>query len=245
MRLLLFALLLLLAADPTAAAEKRKYAVLSIIGDRMLLAQHFPNPDATPGRNARDFLPIDGGVIDNTALLAVNQALLRLDPGNKPVLLKAQDASLFVAQVPMLDSGGDSRPLLTTLQGMLKGTGATHLILLTKHRAAARLRLHDRMVGSGPLEGVGFYLDGGYETRNLQTNEPGTGALWPFAYFRIELIELGRGEILREARVLGSTPYASARADNTWKALTGEQKVRALQDLVRLEIERILPTLLD
>ena len=45
----------------------------------------------------------ESGVIDKTALLAINEAVTRQKPAVKPVLLVAKNATLFVAQAALLD----------------------------------------------------------------------------------------------------------------------------------------------
>jgi hypothetical protein len=247
MRALFLVLLLLLASHPADAAETRKYAVLSLIGDGMLISQWVPSTGARLDHNVKEFIPIVEGVFDKAALLAANEALVRLDPAAKPVLLFARERSLYEAQNRMLDKDGNSVQLLDHLRGMLAGTGATHLILLTKYRHQARLKMHDTTVGSGMLEGVGFYIDSSMAVKSADTGESGTGIVAPFAYFRIELIDLARGVVVKEERVVESTAVSTANssAQHAWNALSGAQKVRVLQDFIRKETARVIPALVE
>jgi hypothetical protein len=247
MRILSFVLLLLLASGAAEPAETRKYAVLSLIGDGMLISQWVPSTGARLDPNWKEFIPISEGVFDKAALLAVNGALKAIDPQGKPVLLFARERSLYEAQNRMLDSGGKSVDLLEHVRALLGGSGATHLILITKLRNEARLKMADTTVGSGMLEGVGFYIDSSIETRMVDTGAAGKGIVAPFAYFRVELIDLARGMVVNHERVVASTSVSTSNstAQHAWNALSGAQKVRVLQDLVTQETTRVIPKLVE
>jgi hypothetical protein len=247
MRILSILVLLVLANGPAFAAEARKYAVLSLIGDVMLISQWVPSTGARLDPNTKELIPINEGVYDKAALLAVNGALKKLDPDSKPVLLFARERSLYEAQNRMLDRGGKPVEMLEHVRGLLAGTGATHLILLTKLRNEARLKMHDTTVGSGMLEGVGFYIDSSMETRSVETGASGKGLLAPFAYFRIELIDLARGTVVNQERIVASTSVSidNSTAQHAWNALSGAQKVRTLQDLITRETTRVIPKLVE
>ena len=239
-------LVLLLALSPCVGADEgRKYAVLSLIGDRLLIVQHVPTVGSHLDRNVRQFLLLEDPSIEKAALLAADQALRRVDPTTKPVLLFPQDAALYAAQAKLLEEGGSSIRLLDAVRGLLQGTGTTHLILLTKLRAEALLRLSDRSVGSGFLEGAGFYIDLSLPTRRSDTRQSGTGFLAPFAYFKIALIDLARGEVVKEERIRASLTRSAARSEqgDAWNALSAEEKVRLLQNLIRSETARAVAAL--
>src|SRR5258706_2268180 len=168
MRFVLFLLSLLLAATASLPAEPRKYAVLSLIGDVMLISEWVPSTGARVDPNVKEFIPISEGVFDKAALLSVNNAIKAVDPAANPVLLFARERLLYEEQNRMLDAGGKSIELLQHVRGLLAGTGATHLILITKLRNEARLQMAHTPVGSGPLEGVGFYTDSTIETPTIE-----------------------------------------------------------------------------
>ncbi len=247
MRALFLLLIVLLASSPSGAAEARKYAVLSLIGDGMLISQWVPSTGARLDPNTKEFIPIVEGVFDKAALLAANNALKAIDPQSKPVLLFARERSLYEAQNRMLDRDGKPVELLEHIRSLLGGAGATHLILLTKLRNEARLKMHNTTVASGTLEGVGFYIDSAMETQLSDTGVAGKGLVAPFAYFRIELIDLARGTVVKQERVVASTSVsiANSTADHAWNALSGAQKVRVLQELITQETTRVIPKLVE
>jgi hypothetical protein len=66
--------------------------------------------------------------------------------------------------------------------------------------------------------------------------------LGPFAYFRLELIDLGRNEILREEKVIASRAY-STEGGNAWGLLSSSEKIATLQEIVRRETIKAVPSL--
>ena len=163
------------------------------------------------------------------------------------MLLVARDTTLYDAQAALMQTGGSSKQLLEKMGPMLKGSGATHLILVTKLRHEARVQqLKDTFMGSGMLEGLGFYVDAGRATPATPEG-PGLGGtpiLGPFAYFKLELIDVARGEILKEERVTASRIYTNPGSSNAWATLTNPEKIAALQDIIRRETAKAVPVLL-
>src|SRR5207253_2091864 len=124
---------------------------------------------------------------------------------------------------------------------------ATHLILITKHRGDALLRLATSYVGSGKIEGVGFYLDAGLVTRRSDTHARGNGFLAPFAYIKVTLVDAKTMAVIREQTVEESTTLSTARAEgslNPADVLTPAQKTAALQGMIRRAIARAVPSVL-
>src|SRR5436189_4011286 len=105
----------------------------------MLISEWVPATGARLDPNQKTFLPMSDGTFDKAALLSAHGALKRIDPALEPVLLFARERSLYEAQNRMLEADGKSVDLLEHLRGMVKGTSATHLILITKYRSQARL----------------------------------------------------------------------------------------------------------
>src|SRR5258705_13280645 len=95
-----------LVAGAVHAAEPRKYAVLSLIGDGMLISEWVPSTGARLDNNQKQFIPISEGVFDKAALLSINNALKRIDPAAAPVLLFARERTLYEAQNRILDANG-------------------------------------------------------------------------------------------------------------------------------------------
>jgi hypothetical protein len=155
-------LVLLLVVANAAAAADRHYAVLSLIGDKLLVVQYYQNEGFRSDSSLQASLALDDNALDKTALQAVDLTLRQVEPTDKPVLLVAKDTSLYEKQAELSRTGQTSKELLPAIGPLLRGSGATHLILLTKVKSEARVQsVKDIALGSGMLEGLGFYVDTG------------------------------------------------------------------------------------
>lgn len=242
MKTLITAILML--ALPAGAMAQRHYAILSLVGDEMMIVQREMQTGSRLETNARQSVSMPDATIDRGMLLAVDDAVRRADPSAKTTLLVSRRQAVYDAVARALDKGGSTagafeavRPIVATAKG------ATHLILVTKYRHAAMLRMRDGHVGSGTLEGVGFYVDYGSNARSYDLAEAERGLISPYAYFRVSLVDLASGKVLAEDRVIGSraTSPAVGTIGNAWAALTPQEKDKQLQDIIREETARVVP----
>ena len=241
MRILLLAFLALAASG---WAEARQFAVLSLIGDKLLVVQYYPNEGFRNDNNMQALVSLDDNSLDKTALAAASATLEKIEPGAKPVLLVAKDTSLYEAQAELRRTGKSAKELLPALGPMLRGSGATHLILLTKLRHEARVQqVKDTILGSGMLEGLGFYVDTGRAMPNAPQGQAVTGVLGPFAYFKLELIDLAKGDVVRTEQVVASRTFTNSESGNAWTALSNREKIEVLQDIIRRETTNAIPNL--
>jgi hypothetical protein len=240
----LIAAVLLLLLPLAAAAQPRQYAVLSLVGDQLLIVQREMVTGSNINRNERYAVPLPDATLDRTVVLAVDDALRRADPAARPVLLTARDPSLYAIAAKSLDSGGTAR-VFEAVRPVVANARATHLILVTKHRHRAMLRLKGGHVGSGFLEGMGFYLDHGSGDSGINASDTERGFISPFTYFTVSVIDLARGAIVAEDYAVGSAAYSplSGQIGNAWSALTPEEKDRQLNALIREETARVIPKL--
>jgi hypothetical protein len=182
--------------------------------------------------------------LEKTSLVAADEAIRKADPAAKPVLLFAQDGRIYTAQEKVLDEGGNSLHMLDYMRGLLMGQDVTHLILVTKVRQPARLQLDRAQVGSGVLEGLGFYVDRSLPIKDTSTGKTGLGFIAPFAYFKVTLVDLAKSTVVKEERVTGSTSAGVGQFSDTfnpWTNLPAERKVQLLQGLIRAEMARVIP----
>lgn len=238
-------LLLLVASLGAGAADAGHYAILSLVGDRLLVVTRELATGSRLDRNTRQFVPLPDNALDRSMGLAIDEAIHRSQPAAVTTLLAPKDPSLFAAAAR--DDGPASlEAILEAVRPMVAGTGATHLVLVTKQRHAAMLRLRDGLVGSGFLEGLGFYVDHGTFARSVDTNEAERGFIAPFTYVNVALVDLASGRVLSEERVIGSSAYTTGNTSigNAWQALTAQQKAQRLAEVMRSESERVIPQLL-
>jgi hypothetical protein len=236
----------LAAALAVHAADSRRYAVLSLVGDRILVVEREMSTGSRLDKNHRTFVDVPDHTLDKSMLLAIDDAIRRKDPGAITILLTPKDAALYAAAARELDGSGNTQRIYESVKPMLRGTNATHLVLVTKQRHAARLQLRDGMVGSGYLEGLGFYVDYGTLARTVDTNEAERGFIAPFTYVNVALIDVASGKVVAEERATGSAPYTtpSINIGNAWGALTPQEKADRLAEVMRIEADRVVPLLL-
>jgi hypothetical protein len=237
---------LLLAASLAHAQEPRKYAVLSLVGDALLVVQREMTTGTRVDRNTHTRVDMPNPALDNIIVGTVDRELVRAVPGTTPVLLAARRAEFFAIQSRALDEGTGIQNVVEALRDVVAPTKATHLVLVTKHRAQAKIALVDGKVGSGLLEGLGFYIDPGMIVTNRETGIRTEGFIAPYAYLVVSLVELPSGRVLARS-VVTETASASAVAQASftpWVTLTADQKVGMLDGLIKAGVQRAVPEVL-
>jgi len=157
----------------------------------------------------------------------------RFDPRASIVMLASSDPTLYELQDELFEPQPRSRALLTSaITDPIRSQHATHLIIIRKHRADAALRMQVQYMGSGKIEGVGFYVDPTLPTRNLETNELGSGFLATFAYIKVALVDANTMAIIREQTVEESATTLTGKSLNPLDALTPAQKTAALRSMI-------------
>jgi len=212
----------------------------------MTIVTHDMATGSSLDRNRREAFAVPGNVLDKRAVLAIDDALRRAQVKPDAVLLFTSDPAIFAAQARLLEDEAGAGSLLASLRPVLQGAHATHLILASKYRHDAMLQFAHDKVGSGKLEGVGFYIDRTMRTRRGDTGEHAVGFLAPYAYFRLSLIDLATGQVLRDVPVFASVALSAARSasGDAWDVMTPQQKANAIEALIRQETARAIPDLI-
>jgi hypothetical protein len=234
----------LLLALPAAALAQRHYAILSLVGDEMMIVQRELATGSRLDTNDRRAVQMPDATIDRMVVLAVEDAVKRAEPAAKTTLLVSRRQAVYDAVARALPNGTEAA--FKAVRPVIDGArGATHLILVTKYRHAAMLRTDDGHVGSGTLEGVGFYLDRGGPliSRNSDTSSAERGLIAPYAYVRVSLVDLASGKVIAEERVIGSKAHTMGPAvmGEAWASLSAQEKDRRLQEVIREETARVTP----
>ena len=239
----LAALLCVAGSGQALPAEATKLALMSIVGKEISVVVYQPAVGSRLDQNRRQVVAMPDASVDEAAVKALADTISR----------SVRDPSVATV-IPALDPASrtltfDTGRLVPSeeLRAALRDSAATHLLVLTPLRAEARLKLARAVTGSGQLEGLGFYVDRALRTTRGDTGQSGTGFLAPFAYFRVSLVDLASWTVVKEASVHASTAISAARlkeGSDPWDVLTPEQKIEALNRLVRTEVERIVPGLL-
>jgi hypothetical protein len=244
-RSIIAAFLLAAIGSASAADADRVYAIVSLIGDGLSIVVRENSTGSNFNRNPRTFVKLETPALDRAALFAADDAIKRASPGARSVMLEVHDPAVYAAQSRALDEGGDTRLVMAALGVTVAQSKATHLLLFTKQRHEAMLRLRDGNVGNGRLEGLGFYVDRAMRLQNPDTGEYNLGFLSPFAYFRVSLIDAATGKPLGEESVIASDAHSSTSNVHPWDTLTSQEKMSTLQTIVRQEAGRVVTTLLQ
>jgi hypothetical protein len=235
---------ILLCGALEAAAAERTYAVLSLIGDQLTVARFQIATGSRLDTNVKTLIETPGGELDRAMAFAVDDALRQADAAAKVVPLIANDAAIYAAQSGDAERGSAAQPLLPALRTLLAGTQATHLVLITKHRGDARIQLHNTRIGSGQLEGVGFYIDDGRRLVKRESGESSQGMLAPFVYARFSLVDIASMRTLQEEIATEAYGMSNQKAVSAWENLDPQQKSRLLQRMIRKAASETVPKLL-
>lgn len=244
------AAVLLLAATciAHAADADARYAVLSLLSDEItVVVRGDTTTGATIDRNRRQALAVPGHVLDKRMALAIDDALRAAGATTPPVLLFTLDPAIFERQAQLLGSGQGAAGLLDAVRPVLKGADARYLVIATKYRHEAAMRFSNGSAGTGTLSGLGFYVDTQMESHEYGgAGRTGTGFVAAYAYYLLSLVDLESGRVVREVPVLGTQLALGFRSEsgNPWDAMTPQEKIAALERLLRAETRRVMPELL-
>ena len=227
------------AADAAAsglAATPPTYAVLSLIGDEFSVITRRVSAESRIDNNDKRVFPVADALFDRTAMAAAEAALSQARPGAPVLRFSIRDARLFALQSAVLADTPESGGLRAALVKLLHECGATQLVLITKRRDDANFKFVESSIGIGKLSGLGFYIDPMTPNYRVDTGEHAAGYVAPFAYIDVALVDVDSMRVVKSAPALESSMTTDAGKSDTfraWDALTGQQKVDALERLIR------------
>lgn len=253
MKKTLLAAALLLATAVHAADAPRKYGILSLVGDSISTVTYVPEIGSRLDTNDKLVYSLgDNTLFDEAAIRTASAALQQIAPDAGRFLMLSTDAELHNVQNGMFDNPEANQVNREFLKSLWKGKDLTHLILITKYRTEAELKFMNESLGTGKIEGLGFYMDNRVELTShdgkKNTHESSKGVLMPFAYIKLRLINPETLEVEREVRLKQSemVTYAQGtdQAVRTWQALTAKEKTQYLDHLLREAVTEGVPRLL-
>jgi hypothetical protein len=233
-------------AQPAAApAAAPKVAVTSLVGDTMSITFRRDTTATNLQKNPTSVLKVPGPAFDHAVLKAAQEALARTLPAATvtPLRVPAAGSSADPAQLVVDGKVAPGNPLVEALRQQ----GYTHLLAATKLRAANGVRLAEEVkIGTGQLEGIGFYIDPNVPVQRVDRADTAEGIIAPHVYIRLSLLDLGALEVSGVQAITASTLVASSRnkeGTDPWGAMTPEEKVEALQRLIQSSVGRAVPVL--
>jgi hypothetical protein len=245
MPMLIIAFLLHSSATIAAPGVSHEYAVLSLIGDNLTIVQFSTTTGTMLNKTPRTLIPVKTPMLDDVALLAVEEAVKRADTGARLDLLSSSDPVLYQFQNGLFSATGDSATVQSALRSVLKNSTADRLILVSKHRADAHFQLVDSLIGEGKLEGLGYYIDNTISLKMVDSGATDVGFLAPFAYLKVSLIDASSLLVLRTKLVSESEIIANAGSIdaplNAWQVLTQKEKIEHTTKLIQRAIRLAIP----
>lgn len=237
------------AATTAPAADPRVFGLLSLIGDNLDIVIARPQTGTLVDPNRREPLPVADPIFDNSAINAAGAAIRKVIPRAELAVLNTRSAVLFEKQRELFTESNSTMTIPDAIKNALKAQQATHLLLITKHRAEAQLHFVGSSDGYGRLEGLGFYLDGNMLTSTASTGASGRGFIAPFVYVNVALIDLSTMKILKRQAITASNTVSSARAQESnqspWLALTASEKVNIIDRIVQREVGRTVQEIMQ
>lgn len=223
--------------------DQARVAVMSVIGDSISVVNHRAQTGHLIDQNLREVLPIRETTFDDAVATAADDTIRTIAPS----------AVVLPMRLPLRST--DARNMLfdgqlfvptEELAKAIKAERVSHLIVLTVLRAPTHLKTATSGVGSGTLEGLGFYVDHSLGMRRSDTGQRGQGFIAPYAYFKVSLIDVATLKVVREESVTANRMLSAARSTETtnpWDALSPERKISTLRALIMEHTKRVVPLL--
>ena len=222
----------LCAAEPLVA-QNRRWAALSLVGDKILIVGARPEIGSRISQNTRRWADDAENTLDRYVLQAIDRAVRERDRGAAVAMLALPGSALYGQPERAFDGRQVALPG-AAVDALIAGR-ASHLLLATKLRNDARIPLYDAAVGVGAVAGIGFYVDTDLRLKILESGQAANGVLAPFVYVRLSLIDVQSGEVLREELVREMQTYPTALnpdAAGPWDVLGAGQKIDVLHKLI-------------
>ncbi len=230
------------------ASAQHSYAVLSLVGDSLTLQANRHEVGSHTNNAPRQVLAMSDQLFDQLTLIAARGGIAALQPDAKAVLMATQDPGLYRAQNAMFEQPEAHQEDRDYLKSLLKDQGVSYLVLISKYRSNAVMELDNAMIGSGALEGLGFYVDDMINIRNTTTNDTARGIMVPFAYLRLRLLDARTLEVVRETTVrksrINARPSVESSGMDSFNDLNGTDKAKQIRAVLEDAMAGALPAVL-
>ena len=230
------------AADTAAAADT--YAVVALVGDEFSVVTYQPSVGSNIDQNVRQEVPLNDTHLDQLATRVAINAIHRAVPAATLQSIGVADEATFGGADRLFASDGTLPALLSTVKPLLERPDTHYLVVISKYRGDAQLRVRNGTIGSGKLTGLGFYVDAYKSMKSSDTGERGRGFLSSYAYLMISLVDLRTGAVVRSEHAVESATRANVGPQSTlepWDALTAGQKARLLDNMLGRAVQKTVP----
>lgn len=237
-----------LAQPRSAKAPITRVGVFSLLGDAVDVTQPAEVTDTRIERRSRESLVVAGSGFDQAALRGAAAAFAAQRPQAQLVHFRATQL-LSTADQRRLADGAGRAELPGWMVGSIGPNRLSHLLIITRTRGDAAFPVLDgHTIGRGGVEGVGFYLDGDIEVRNVDTGLSLRGFLGAHALLRLQLIDAVSGDLVAQHDMREYRTVAGRRSDdliNPWNALAPDEKVNLLRHMLQQGVQRVLTQMLE
>ena len=243
-----FTLLFLAFAAWSGEVLAETYAIMSLIGDHATVIGQAKQTGSRLEQNPRSVIQLPDSGLDDFAARVAYATIAKVRPDASVSAFRAKDPALYALRDSWLDADVTKvQELLSLVAVQVPPSPDSHLLLITPYRDDLQLRTDSDYRGSGKVGGLGFYVDVSTRFQSSDTGETANGFLGVFANFQLVLVNSQSNAIEAHERVVVGSTYAAARAKDrsSWNALSPAEKIKALESLLKREIERVLPTMLS
>ena len=232
------------AQAPQAAPT---YAVLSLIGDQLDAVTYQQQVGTLLDANSHLAMPMGAGNTLDTAALRETNSALRATVAVTDVALLATSAPAIYADESRFFVGDQVR-LPADIESAVTQAKASRLVMITKHRGEAHLKTKHGFIGSGKIEGLGFYVDTIHRIRDEDITDRNVGFLAPFVYVDVTLVDTASHTVVRQTTITASETIpavGNVKGADAWGALTPEQKMSTLNRLLSTSLAEVVPKLVQ
>lgn len=226
------------------ANPDRVIGIVSLVADRLTVTGFESTTGSNLNVNPFENIELRDDGLERSVLRAAMRAVNENKAG-RAVPLLINDGRIYNTQDRIVS--GDTARVPDSLMQTLRGQKATHLLLVTKHRAEARMKTGVQQIGSGRVEGLGFYVDRVTELRIIDTGLRAVGYLAPHVFVRVSLIDLADSKVLGSRTVTASEVITATEKDHgadPWNLLDSAGKVKAIEAMIARECAPALRALL-
>ncbi len=227
------------------AQPARVIGIVSLVADHLTVTGFESTTGSNVHSNPVEKIELQDDGLERSVLRAALRAINEAKAG-RAVPLLINDGRLYRDQADLV--GADRAQLPDTLLQTLRAQQATQLLLVTKHRDAARMQTGVQHFGSGRVEGLGFYIDRVTPLRQVNSAKESIGYLAPHVYVRVSLIDVADGKLLGTRTVTASQVITAHRVDSgadPWNLLDSAGKVKAIDTMIARELAPALRALLS
>lgn len=235
------------AAAWAVEAPAETYAILSLVGDRISIVAETQAVGTHLEQGPQQVVALPDSGLDDFAAITAKAAIEKARPGASVVAFRAKDRALYALRDSWLDADAiQVQKLLSIVAEQIEPSPDGRLLLIAPYRNELEMQTDRNYIGSGRVSGLGFYVNSTMRFRD-ESGQTGNGFLGVFAHFQLVLINIQAKTVEAQRRaVIGATVAAARAKDGTaWNALSATEKISALESLMKREIERLLPAMLD